>query len=138
MVMREEFLLASRAIRNDPAVKALVITGAGRAFCAAGDVKAIGEERLSAERGRERLSAHLMSRVGELVQFDRPMNAAVNGSAYEGGLSLALMADFIIATSPRSIRVSATNAGHILNQATAPLDSSVGAACLITLPLEAF
>ncbi len=105
MVMREEFLLALRAIRNDPAVKALVITGAGRAFCAGGDVKAIGEEQLSAERGRERLSNHLMGWVGELVHFDRPVIAAINGVAYGGGFSLALMADFVIAA--RSARFCA-------------------------------
>ena len=106
MAMRKEFPPALQAIRNDPAVKALVITGAGRAFCAGGDVRAIGDgEQLSAERGRERLSNNTMGWVSELIQFDRPVIAAVNGVAYGGGLSIALMADFVVAA--RGARFSA-------------------------------
>lgn len=75
---------------SDPAVHAVVITGAGRAFCAGADLSALGE---AARDGLERIYAGFMA-VGRCTL---PTIAAVNGAAVGAGLNLALAADVRIA-----------------------------------------
>ncbi len=86
-------------------VKAVILTGAGRAFCAGGDVKAMQSRSASAEAGRRRMrEAH--NRLYDLMNLELPVIAAVNGAAAGAGCNLALAADFILAT-PRSIFMQA-------------------------------
>lgn len=100
MTMRDAFAEVIPALRDDKAVKAIVLTGAGGHFCAGGDVKAIaagqGGERDIFE-GRERIrKIHRWS--DELIDMEKPVIAAVDGVAFGAGLSLALCADFILAS----------------------------------------
>lgn len=90
---------------DDPAVRCVVITGAGRAFCAGGDVKAMAE---SNERAGSSSGGGLVSRADVLRQQEevsrllhempKPTIAAVNGVAAGAGLSVALAADLRIAS----------------------------------------
>lgn len=90
---------------DDPAVRCVVITGAGRAFCAGGDVKAMAE---SNERAGSSGGGGLVSRADVLRQQEevsrllhempKPTIAAVNGVAAGAGLSVALAADLRIAS----------------------------------------
>jgi 2-(1,2-epoxy-1,2-dihydrophenyl)acetyl-CoA isomerase len=92
-VMRSELTAALGAARRDRGVYALVLAGAGGAFCAGGDIR-------GAEEGRNRmLDLHLW--VEELINFDRPVIAAVDGPAFGAGFAIALAADFVLAT-PRA------------------------------------
>jgi 2-(1,2-epoxy-1,2-dihydrophenyl)acetyl-CoA isomerase len=78
----------------DPAVGVIVITGAGRGFCAGGDVKSMAEP--GAPRSEEEAIAHLRSReeVSRLLhEIDKPTIAMVNGPAAGAGLSIALACD---------------------------------------------
>ena len=74
----------------DPDVHAVVVTGAGKAFCAGADLSALGE---AAEEGLVRLYDGFMA-VGKCAL---PTIAAVNGAAVGAGLNLALAADVRIA-----------------------------------------
>ena len=82
------------ATEADPAVRCLVITGAGRAFCAGADLKFIydmpREERDAATMAFLRQASTLMSRV---EAYPKPVIAAVNGIATAGGLELVLCCD---------------------------------------------
>jgi len=75
---------------NDPGVHAVVVTGAGKAFCAGADLSALGE---AATDGLERLYAGFMA----LGRCSLPTIAAVNGAAVGAGMNLALAADVRIA-----------------------------------------
>jgi 2-(1,2-epoxy-1,2-dihydrophenyl)acetyl-CoA isomerase len=100
MVMRAELTEALSAARRDRGIHALVLAGAGGAFCAGGDIRGMRSGNGSAEEGRDRmLDLHLW--VEELVNFDRPVIAAVDGPAFGAGFGLALAADFVLAT-PRA------------------------------------
>src|SRR5713101_3760319 len=98
--MLDALLEALPRLAADPAVGAVVLTGAGRGFCAGGDVKAMAEgreaegttleERAQALRGRMEVSRWLH-------EMPKPTIAMVRGAAAGAGLSLALACDLRVA-----------------------------------------
>ena len=82
----------------DASVRAIVITGTGKAFCAGGDIRAMQDpEGRKAPAVRRRMqTAHTWARA--LLDCDKPVIAAVNGAAVGGGLALTLLADIVIAS----------------------------------------
>lgn len=99
LTLREALSQAIPQVRDDPGVRAVVLAGAGGHFCAGGDVKVMAES-LQGERdifeGRERIRK-IHRWFDELVDLEKPVIAAVEGSVFGAGLSLALAADFVIA-----------------------------------------
>lgn len=97
---------AGREVAEDTSVRAVVITGAGRAFCAGGDVKGMAER--PAPGAAKPAEGGLVSNVSALRQQEeisrllhempKPTVAAVNGHAVGAGLSVALSADLRIAS----------------------------------------
>jgi len=85
-------------IAEDQSVNVVVITGAGRAFCAGGDLAAIGKGRQSGEtRGLEPVLRAGMQMVLKMRTMPQPVIAAVNGPAAGAGMNIALAADIRIA-----------------------------------------
>lgn len=84
-------------VADDPTIGALVITGAGRGFCAGADVKAMDPNmKLLARRKRHRWILNDILRP--LVNLEKPVIAAVNGVAVGAGFNIALAADMIVAS----------------------------------------
>jgi len=81
---------------RDAAVRVVVLTGAGRAFCAGVDLKA-SEQRSKVPRGNVAFIAALGGLVQRIASFPKPVIAAVNGIAVAGGLELVLACDHAIA-----------------------------------------
>src|SRR6266508_2144820 len=78
--MREELVEALDEIERDPAVRAVILTGAGGHFSAGGDVKTMAARRHTAAKGRERVD--LLNRfVVRLFIYPQPTVAMVDGSA---------------------------------------------------------
>ena len=93
-------------VRNDPTVRAVLLTGSGRAFCTGADLK---DPALAGETGHPdgTLVAHLLRTVMNpmIQQWYRlpvPVVVAVNGVAVGAGISLALVGDIVIATESAS------------------------------------
>ncbi len=86
-----------REIAADDAVGAVIITGAGRGFCAGADVKSMDPDMpLLARRARHRWI--LADILQPLIHLEKPVIAAVNGAAVGAGFNIALAADIIIAS----------------------------------------
>lgn len=107
----EEIARVLREVRHDPAVRVLIVTGAGdRAFVAGADIAAMAE--MSAVEGLEfsRLGHRVMQTVEELPI---PVIAAVNGYALGGGLELAMACDLIVASDKARFGQPEINLGLI-------------------------
>lgn len=84
-------------LRLDDGVRAVVLTGKGRAFCAGGDVSELesGELCASTVLDARRSSKEFMLK---LISFEKPLIGAVNGLAAGGGISLVLACDVVFAS----------------------------------------
>jgi 2-(1,2-epoxy-1,2-dihydrophenyl)acetyl-CoA isomerase len=84
-------------VDEDPDVRCVVVTGAGRAFCAGGDVKDFSENLPRIGVLVKELTTYLHGAVSRLARSDKPVIMAVNGVAAGGGLSFALCGDLVVA-----------------------------------------
>lgn len=84
-------------LANDASIHVVVLTGAGRAFCAGGDLALIGKGRERGETsGLEPLLRSGMQAVLKIRTMPQPVIAAVNGAAAGAGMNIALAADIRI------------------------------------------
>ena len=96
LTMREEMLGALDELERDPAVRVVLLTGAGGHFSAGGDVKSMQKKHTAAE-GRVRVE--LLNRfVLRLFSFSKPTIAMVDGFAVGAGCNIALGCDMIVAS----------------------------------------
>ena len=101
-----------REIAADTAVGAVVLTGAGRGFCAGADLKARRSDMTELQlRARHRWI--LRDILEPLVRLEKPVIAAVNGVAAGAGSSVALACDFIIASDRASFVQSFARVGLV-------------------------
>ncbi len=115
--MRSEFIQALEHVSADKAIRALVLTGAGKGFCAGGDISGM-QKRLSAPAGEVGFNGwHRQQRVhytqSLLHTCPKPVIAAVNGAASGLGADTALACDFIIASEWASFTWSYIHRGIV-------------------------
>ncbi|MEJ8822593.1 enoyl-CoA hydratase/isomerase family protein [Variovorax humicola] len=83
-----------RAWQNDPAVRVVVITGTGPAFCAGADLK---QASAPAEPGEMDFLDAIVAFFNVLRSYEKPVIAAVNGMALAGGLEAVMCCDIVLA-----------------------------------------
>jgi enoyl-CoA hydratase/carnithine racemase len=98
--MRDELFEAMDTANADPAVGAIVLTGAGRGFCAGADIGGLFKKQLDDGGGKSRERADGKERRDWVaaVRQSKPMIAAVNGACIGIGLTQILPFDYIIAS----------------------------------------
>ena len=86
---------AFRDLQHDDEIRAVILTGAGSAFCAGLDLKAMSDD----DAGLGVYSIHAEHDItAAMGSFDRPIIVGVNGVAATGGFELALMGDILLAS----------------------------------------
>jgi enoyl-CoA hydratase len=92
--LRAELAASFAALATDGETRVIILTGAGRAFCAGVDLKELGSG--AARVGAPRDPAY--DPTAAMAQFPGPIIGAVNGAAVTGGFELALGCDLLIAS----------------------------------------
>ena len=96
MQMRDDFSEALSAVREDPDVRSLLITGEGRGFCAGADLTEFGAAPSQVVARQVRWERDVW---GQLLNLDKPVVAAVHGYCIGSGLEIALLCDLRIAAT---------------------------------------
>jgi len=106
-------LFASRltALAVDDSVRGVVISGAGRAFCAGGDLRWAQSFPQGPAAAFHALASRFHQAVLEIRRMNKPVVAAVNGTAAGGGFSLALACDFRVMERSAVLRQAYTSNG---------------------------
>lgn len=115
--MRAEFIHALERVASDKAIRALVLTGNGKGFCAGGDVAGM-QRRMEAPQGEVAFNGwSRQQRVHHTVKLlhtmPKPTIAAVNGAAAGLGADTALCCDFVLASESASFSWSYIHRGLI-------------------------
>lgn len=105
---------ALKQVARDAAVRVVVLTGAGKAFCSGQDLKAIADST-----GKRDLSESLHKRYNPIIRamraLPKPIIARVNGVAAGAGCSLALACDLVVAAESAKFIEVFVNVGLVLD-----------------------
>jgi enoyl-CoA hydratase/carnithine racemase len=110
--MIDEWYEVVARLADDDEVRVFVLTGAGKAFCAGGDLDTLSEKHTALSRKR-----HIFNRIQRIARamddLDKPTIAAVNGAAAGAGMDMALMCDMRIAARSARFGEAYINVGLV-------------------------
>jgi 2-(1,2-epoxy-1,2-dihydrophenyl)acetyl-CoA isomerase len=109
--MGMDLLAAAMTCGRNPAVRAVVLTGAGRQFCFGGDLRAMVSRGDSADGYLRELTGYVHSAISHFVRMDAPVIAAVNGTAAGAGVGLLAMADLAVCGTSSRISLAYSGVG---------------------------
>jgi 2-(1,2-epoxy-1,2-dihydrophenyl)acetyl-CoA isomerase len=95
----------------DETIRAVIITGEGKAFCAGGDLRWVNDWPEGAPHAFHNLAARYHQTILEIRRMPKPVIAAINGPAAGGGFSLALACDFRVMAESATFRQAYTSNG---------------------------
>jgi len=109
--LAKELMYATMHCIYEPAIRAVVLTGAGSMFCSGGDLKSFSTQGENLPYHLRELTTYLHVAISRLTRMDLPVIAAVNGSAAGAGMPLALACDIVIAAESASFTMAYTRIG---------------------------
>lgn len=138
MTLTADLIEAMTAMRDDPTVRAIVLTGDGRGFCAGADLSALREPYERGERPdlRPWLEEGYNRLIPLVAEMPKPVIAAVNGAAVGAGLSLALACDIRVVAAGASFSMGFVRIGLVPDSGAAYfLPRAVGRALALELAI---
>jgi len=111
LAMGRDLMHASIQASEDRAVRAVIITGAGKMFSGGGDLKSFAAQGDGLPAHLKEVALYLHAAISRFVRMDAPLIAAVNGSAGGAGMSLCLFADLVLAAESAKFTLAYTRAG---------------------------
>jgi 2-(1,2-epoxy-1,2-dihydrophenyl)acetyl-CoA isomerase len=111
--MGVELVDAFRSLRDDPQVRSIILTGAGRGFCAGVDLEALGAMQSGAPSSGPKLGEEEFVRgfAAELLAFPKPVIAAINGAAIGVGVTMVLPCDLRVAADTAKLGLTFAKLG---------------------------
>jgi 2-(1,2-epoxy-1,2-dihydrophenyl)acetyl-CoA isomerase len=110
--LAQELNEAAQKCDLDPTVRAILISGAGKLFCAGGDLKSFAaKSETDLPRYLEEVTTHLHRAISRFSRVKSPVIAAVHGSAAGAGFSMVCAMDFVIAAESARFTMAYTRAG---------------------------
>lgn len=111
MDMGRDLLEAALRIEGDPAVRAVVVTGAGKHFCFGGDLTGMAQQGAGVGAFLNELTTYIHGAIACFTRMKAPVVAAVNGTAAGGGVGLVCMTDLAIAGRSSRFSLAYTGVG---------------------------
>jgi 2-(1,2-epoxy-1,2-dihydrophenyl)acetyl-CoA isomerase len=114
--MMEALTAAIRTCKDDDKIRVVIITGAGRGFCAGGDMKAVWEHIQAGKDPRHffrDLTVPLNRAIIDIRLMEKPVVAAVNGPVGGAGMSLAVACDLRLAAESAKFKQAYTSIGLV-------------------------
>lgn len=104
-------MLAANEADEDAAVRCVVLTGAGKLFCAGGDIAAFAAAGEKTPALIKELTAYLHAAIARFARMEKPLITAVNGAAAGAGFSLAILGDVALASAAASFTLAYSGIG---------------------------
>ena len=111
--MIDELTDAAAALGGDPAVRVVVLTGAGASFCAGGDLGWMQEQMRADGPTRAAHAGRLAGMLGALNALPKPVIGRIQGPAYGGGIGLMAVCDVAIGVTGARFGLTETRLGLI-------------------------
>lgn len=111
--MATELLDTAIACRTSDAVRAVLLSGNGKMFCAGGDLKSFRDNSERLENYVSRLTTELHAALSHFARMRAPLIVAVNGAAAGAGFSLAAAGDLVLAGRSAKFTMAYTAAGLV-------------------------
>ena len=111
LAMTRELLEAIKAAEEDERIRALVLTGAGKLFCAGGDVAAFSDAGAGLPEFLREITVCLHTAIMHIVRMPKPVIIAINGPVAGAGVGLALCGDITIADPAAHFTLAYTGLG---------------------------
>ncbi len=109
--MGQELMQAALRCDEDAGIRAVLITGTGKIFCAGGDLRAFESHGDELPLRLKELTTYLHAAVSRFVRGDAPVITAVNGAAGGAGFSLAIAGDLVYASEKARFTMAYTQVG---------------------------
>lgn len=111
LALARELMDVSIQCDENPAVRAVLLTGSGKLFCAGGDLRSFAEKGDALPAALKELTAYLHAASSRFARMSPPMVVAVNGAAAGAGFSLAVAGDLVLAAESAKFSMAYTAAG---------------------------
>lgn len=111
--LMRELRTAALQLAADPAVRLIVLTGAGEVFSAGGDLKGMQQQATNTRAGRTADADEFARTLVELNNLPKLLMGRINGSAFGGGLGLMSICDITIGLASATFRLSEVTLGLI-------------------------
>jgi 2-(1,2-epoxy-1,2-dihydrophenyl)acetyl-CoA isomerase len=111
--MGKDLMYAALRCDEDPEIRAVLISGAGKIFSGGGDLKAFTAKGDQLPYHIKEITTYLHAAMSRLTRMDAPVVAAIHGAVAGAGMSIAIACDIVVAAETTRFMVAYTRAGLV-------------------------